>query len=228
MCVFSTVSSCSLFSISINGKSVFFCPFFHGEVEVSVYFDPNNLVQIMFWAGVVYAGISDWKYYRLPNKVIGFECILGLISLAIQSRFLAAEVSETERLQWFLAAAAMYIVRAVLVLILGIFLSHFGLIGAGDMKLAAVFAAWFGPGKTIEILATGLLLGAILSLLKMLRDGSACYRFFYLSAYIRQVFNCKKMEKYYVPARDGTGCVIPLGACFCAGAILVTLLGGGF
>ena len=31
----------------------------------------------------------------------------------------------------------------------------------------------------------------------------------------------KKVEKYYVLSRDGTGCVIPLGACFCAGAILI-------
>ena len=31
-------------------------------------------------------------------------------------------------------------------------------------------------------------------------------------------------EKYYVLSRDGTGCVIPLGACFCAGAILILVL----
>ena len=228
MRVFSTVSSCSFCLISINGESVFFCPFFHREVEVSVYFDLNRLVQVLFFAGVVYAGVSDWKYYRIPNKVIGFEAILGLISLVIQSGFITAEVSEAEKIQWFLGAAAAYIVRAVLVLAPGLFLSHFGLVGAGDMKLAAVFAAWFGPGKTTEILATGLLFGAILSLLKMLRDGSACYRFLYLSAYIRQVFNCKKMEKYYIPSRDGTGCVIPLGACFCAGAVLVLVRYGGF
>ncbi len=201
--------------------------FFHREVEISVYFDPNRLVQVMFLTGVIYAGVSDWKYYRIPNKVIGFEAILGLISLIIQSRFMAAGISEAEKIQWFLAAAAAYMVRAVLVLIPGIFLSHFGLVGAGDMKLAAVFAAWFGPGKTIGILAEGLLLGAILSFFKMLQNGSACYRFLYLSAYIRQVFNCKKMEKYYIPSRDGTECVIPLGTCFCAGAVLALVRYGG-
>ena len=203
-------------------------PFLVWEVDVSVYFNSNRLVQVLFGAGVVCAGISDWKYYRIPNKVISFEAILGLISLVIQSGFMVAEASEAERIQWFLAAAAMYIVRAVLVLIPGIFLSHFGLVGAGDIKLGAVFAAWFGLEKTGEILIWGLLMGAILSLLKMLRHGSACYRFLYLSAYIRHMFSCKKMEKYYVPARDGTGCVIPLGACFCAGAILVLLGSGGF
>lgn len=179
-------------------------------------------------AGIVYAGVSDWKCYRIPNKVIGFETILGIISLVVQSSFIVAEISEVERIQWFLGAAAAYVVRAVLVLVPGVFLSHFGLVGAGDMKLAAVCAAWFGLGKTTEILVTGLLLGAILSFFKMLRDNSACYRFLYLSAYIRQVFNCKKMEKYYIPSRDGTGCVIPLGACFCAGAVLILVRYGGF
>ena len=106
----------------------------------------------------------------------------------------------------------------------GIVLSHFGLVGAGDMKLMAVFAVWLGLEKTGKVFIAGLLLGAVLSLLKMLQDGSAWERFLYLSAYIRQVFNDKKVEKYYVLSRDGTGCVIPLGACFCAGAILILVL----
>ena len=80
------------------------------------------------------------------------------------------------------------------------------------------------PEKTGKVFIAGLLLGAVLSLLKMLQDGSAWERFLYLSAYIRQVFNDKKVEKYYVLSRDGTGCVIPLGACFCAGAILILVL----
>lgn len=137
-------------------------------------------------------------------------------------------MAAADKKQWILAVSAAYVFRAVLVLIPGIFLSHFGLVGAGDMKLAAVLSAWFGLVKTGEILILGLLMGAILSLLKMLREGSTCDRFLYLSAYIRQVFNCKKMEKYYIPARDGTGCVIPLGACFCVGAFLVIFGNGGF
>ena len=100
----------------------------------------------------------------------------------------------------------------------------FWTVGAGDMKLMAVFAVWLGLEKTGKVFIAGLLLGAVLSLLKMLQDGSAWERFLYLSAYIRQVFNDKKVEKYYVLSRDGTGCVIPLGACFCAGAILILVL----
>ena len=106
---------------------------------------------------------------------------------------------------WFLVAVAACVFRAVLLLIPGIVLSHFGLVGAGDMKLMAVFAVWLGLEKTGKVFI-------------------AWERFLYLSAYIRQVFNDKKVEKYYVLSRDGTGCVIPLGACFCAGAILILVL----
>ncbi len=193
-------------------------------MEISVYFNSNSFVRFLFLTGLTFVGISDWKYYRIPNKVIGLEMILGFISLMVQAGFMAA----ADKKQWLLAVSAAYVFRAVLVLIPGIFLSHFGLVGAGDMKLAAVLSAWFGLVKTGKILILGLLMGAILSLLKMLREGSTCDRFLYLSAYIRQVFNCKKMEKYYIPARDGTGCVIPLGACFCVGAFLVIFGNGGF
>ena len=48
---------------------------------------------------------------------------------------------------WFLVAVAACVFRAVLLLIPGIVLSHFGLVGAGDMKLMAVFAVWLGLKK---------------------------------------------------------------------------------
>ena len=95
--------------------------------------------------------------------------------------------------------------------------------GSGSLCIPGSFAVDTGH-RSFTFFIAGLLLGAVLSLLKMLQDGSAWERFLYLSAYIRQVFNDKKVEKYYVLSRDGTGCVIPLGACFCAGAILILVL----
>ena len=182
-----------------------------GEVKISVYFYSNDLLRILFLTGLAVAGVSDWKYYRIPNWVIVWEMALGCISLFFQAGRGKIGIWNVQWL-WFL------------LLIPGIVLSHFGLVGAGDMKLMAVFAVWLGLEKTGKVFIAGLLLGAVLSLLKMLQDGSAWERFLYLSAYIRQVFNDKKVEKYYVLSRDGTGCVIPLGACFCAGAILILVL----
>ncbi len=188
---------------------------FAWEVEISVYFYSNDLLRILFLTGVAVAAVSDWKYYWIPNQVIGWEMILGCISLFVQAESMVTGSWKAQWL-WFLTAVTICIFRAVLLLIPGIALSHFGLVGAGDIKLLAVFAVWFGLEKTGKIFIAGLFLGAVLSLLKMLRDGSICERFLYLSDYIRQMLNSKKMEKYYVLSRDGTRCVIPLGACFCA------------
>ena len=112
------------------------------------------------------------------------------------------------KIPWLLLALSGFLVRGVAVLVLGIFLHSLGMIGAADLKLVALLAAWLGFSETIKILCVGFILGAVWSLQKMLRYGSAFQRFLYLSAYIRQILSNKKIEKYYDPVRDGTECVI--------------------
>ena len=152
------------------------------------------------------AAWSDWKYYRIPNRLIIFGIVSGIMSLVFQ----AADLEAGSKIPWLL-------------LVLGIFLHSLGMIGAADLKLVALLAAWLGFSETIKILCVGFILGAVWSLQKMLRYGSAFQRFLYLSAYIRQILSNKKIEKYYDPVRDGTECVIPLGTCFCMATVLVFL-----
>ena len=68
-------------------------------MEISVYFNSNSVVRFLFLTGLTFVGISDWKYYRIPNKVIGLEMILGFISLMVQAGFMAA----ADKKQWILA-----------------------------------------------------------------------------------------------------------------------------
>lgn len=149
------------------------------------------------------AAWSDWKYYRIPNRLIIFGIVSGIMSLVFQ----AADLEAGSKIPWLLLALSGFLVRGVAVLVLGIFLHSLGMIGAADLKLVALLAAWLGFSETI----------------KMLRYGSAFQRFLYLSAYIRQILSNKKIEKYYDPVRDGTECVIPLGTCFCMATVLVFL-----
>ena len=51
-------------------------------------------------------------------------------------------------------------------LVLGIFLHSLGMIGAADLKLVALLAAWLGFSETIKILCVGFILGAVWSLQK--------------------------------------------------------------
>ena len=165
------------------------------------------------------AAWSDWKYYRIPNRLIIFGIVSGIMSLVFQ----AADLEAGSKIPWLLLALSGFLVRGVAVLVLGIFLHSLGMIGAADLKLVALLAAWLGFSETIKILCVGFILGAVWSLQKMLRYGSAFQRFLYLSAYIRQILSNKKIEKYYDPVPDGTECVIPLGTCFCMATVLVFL-----
>ena len=120
-------------------KTVFLHLLWGGEVKISAYFYSNDLLRILFLTGLAVAGVSDWKYYRIPNWVIVWEMALGCISLFFQAGRGEIGIWNVQWL-WFLVAVAACVFRAVLLLIPGIVLSHFGLVGAGDMKLMAVFA----------------------------------------------------------------------------------------
>ena len=122
-------------------KTVFLHLLWGGEVKISAYFYSNDLLRILFLTGLVVAGVSDWKYYRIPNWVIVWEMALGCISLFFQAGRGKIGIWNVQWL-WFLVAVAACVFRAVLLLIPGIVLSHFGLVGAGGMKLMAVFAVW--------------------------------------------------------------------------------------
>ena len=131
-------------------KTVFLHLLWGGEVKISAYFYSNDLLRILFLTGLAVAGVSDWKYYRIPNWVIVWEMALGCISLFFQAVRGKIGIWNVQWL-WFLVAVAACVFRAVLLLIPGIVLSHFGLVGAGDMKLMAVFAVWLGLEKTGKV-----------------------------------------------------------------------------
>ena len=95
--------------------------------------------------------------------------------------------------------AAGFVIRLITVVILGFPIYRRGMIGAGDVKMAALFTAWLGVQDGLKALTIGFMLGAVLALLKMLRQGSMVKRFLYLSAYIRHSFQSRMMEIYYDP-----------------------------
>ena len=97
------------------------------------------------------AAWSDWKYYRIPNRLIIFGIVSGIMSLVFQ----AADLEAGSKIPWLLLALSGFLVRGVAVLVLGIFLHSLGMIGAADLKLVALLAAWLGFSETIKILCVG-------------------------------------------------------------------------
>ena len=96
------------------------------------------------------AAWSDWTYYRIPNRLIIFGIVSGIMSLVFQ----AADLEAGSKIPWLLLALSGFLVRGVAVLVLGIFLHSLGMIGAADLKLVALLAAWLGclvPSKNVAI-----------------------------------------------------------------------------
>lgn len=122
-----------------------------------------------------------------------------------------------------LVAGAGFWSRLILTGIAGFPFFLLRMTGAGDIKMAAVAVGALGIERGAAAVCIGLCLGAVLALGRMLRHGSICQRFLHLSAYVRRVFQNKKLEAYYLPERDGEECTIPLGACLWVGILTVAL-----
>lgn len=97
------------------------------------------------------------------------------------------------------------------------------MIGAGDIKLAALICGYLGFRAGALAVGFGFLIGAFWSLFKMIVKGILRKRFSCLLAYIRRVLHTGKITAYYIPARDGDETVIPLGMCLFLGTLVYTI-----
>lgn len=166
--------------------------------------------------------VTDVRYHRIPNKVMGTGAAAGLMYV-----FWTAWAAEGVLWDKAVAAAVLgYLMRMALTMAAVFPFFLFRMVGAGDIKLMSLVTAYLGMGRGLESIGVGLCLGAVLALGRMLREGSACQRFLYLAAYIRRLIQSKEIEVYYCPERDGYDCVIPLGACLFAGTLAAALWRG--
>lgn len=100
------------------------------------------------------------------------------------------------------------------------------MIGAGDIKLAALICGYSGFAGGASAIGLGFLIGAFWSFLKMMVKGSFHERFCHLAAYIRRIYHTKTITAYYDKARDGTEAVIPLGVCLFFGTMAFIMMPG--
>ena len=103
---------------------------------------------------------------------------------------------------------------------------RFRVIGAGDVKLAAVIVAWLGFAQGGAGIFAGLCLGAVWSFGRMVRRGIVRKRLSYLAGYVRDYLATGKIAVYYNRGRDGDEAAIPLGVCLAVGTVAVMLFAG--
>ena len=165
---------------------------------------------------IVCAG-EDIRRYRIPNRWIAAAVLFGLLGQgAVPPGALSGADKGIEALTAVLSAAGRMLLAGALVLPM----HRLGMIGGGDIKVMALAVGWLGFWPGMQAVGIGLVLGAALALSRMLRYKSAAERFLYLSAYVRRAIREKEIDVYYDAQRDGRDCVIPLGACICAGILI--------
>ena len=179
----------------------------------------------VFWSALTVAAVWDVREYRIPNGCLAVSLVSGA----------AAAFGVSGAAFGGMAASSAGGLPFSIVVLSGFLIRFFNGSGAGISCLqmgddrgrgcedAAVLAAWLGFKDGAAAISAGFAAGAVLALGKMLRQGSTYQRFLYLSAYIRQKIQFGTVGRYYEPDRDGRGPVIPLGACFFAGAAAIEL-----
>lgn len=96
-------------------------------------------------------------------------------------------------------------------------------IGAGDIKLFSVVGGLIGGPLVIQVILYSFIIGAILSVVKLIKSKNISYRMHYLANYISQTLETKKVIPYYEEKRDGYDCVIPFTIAIMGGFIYVML-----
>lgn len=156
----------------------------------------------------------DVREHRIPNWWFFTGAAANILLLVLNDREpLGAGVF----LQAFLSVVLP--MAAVILAFFVLFLCR--MIGAGDIKMAALICGCLGLKTGMAAVFSGFLLGALWSLLKLLATGSFTKRISYFLAYIRRLIQTKELTYYYVPSRDGYDGVIPLGLCLFLGTLFV-------
>ena len=171
---------------------------------------------------LILCALADIRSYRIPNRLIWIAVAFCLLGQWVSSAGgnLPCYVWESGGAGKALNDVLAVLGRMVLAVAVSLPVLLLGLLVAGDRETIVLAVGWWGAGAGEQALGLCVGRGAILALGKLLRHGSLARRFLYLSAYIRRTIREKKIHAYYDADRDGRDCVIPLGACICAGIFL--------
>lgn len=161
----------------------------------------------------------DVREHRIPNWWVVSAMICGILISALE-----AETAPGASL--LLKESSFFLCRMAAVTALFFPLFRFRMIGAGDVKLAALICGYAGFSGGAAAIGLGFLIGAVWSVLKMTANKSLKTRIHYFTAYIGRIYHTKKITAYYDLTRDGTGAVIPLGLCLFLGTIVSLVMPG--
>ncbi|SFB09473.1 prepilin peptidase CpaA [Acetitomaculum ruminis DSM 5522] len=127
----------------------------------------------------------DFQTLKISNKIIITGLIIGLTGQLYFRGLLAGTLNFFEG------------IMIPLIILIPLFV--FSMIGAGDIKLLAVVGAFLGYKAVFDCIIISFLLGAVLALVKMLKEGNLLSRLQYLAEYFKEFLITKKIKPYYIP-----------------------------
>ena len=173
----------------------------------------------------------DWKKRRIPNGMIlagGLLLLLFRFGLGVKTGYTAGwdkwPPGSGAALILGSSEVCGYLIRAGMLLCALFPLYLLRMIGAGDIKMAAVLfgAAGMQPGGRIFL--CGLAAAGGWSLVLAFRRGIVRQRFRYLAFYLYRFSLGGKIEPYYLEMRDGKEASFCLAPCLFLGVIGAALM----
>lgn len=165
-------------------------------------------MEYLFFVVCLTAAVTDFLWSRIPNIWLGSWFLTGLLLTG-------------QEIQPVLPAVA-YLFRAAAVYLLLYPFWKLRMLGAGDVKLCSIMAAFLGVQAFAGCVFNSLLVGSILSFFYLVFTKSFWQRLLIFLAWFRQCISCNRWLPYR-KAEDMEG-TIPFAPVLLAGYLLWLLL----
>jgi prepilin peptidase CpaA len=129
----------------------------------------------------------DFKCYRISNKLVIAGICIGSLHNFLQLGIYGLVCS----ILWGIIPIAILFILYII-----------SALGAGDIKLFAVIGIFGGISFCFKAIIIAFIIGAIISLVKMVRHGILFERLRYFSGYILSVIQRKKLLSYDIDKKE--------------------------
>lgn len=136
---------------------------------------------IILMVFLLIAVYTDWRFGKIYNRQI----VLGIV-FGVGFRYYESG------LPGVLSGICSFLIPILLLFPM----FRIGTLGGGDIKLLASAAIFLTPARTILFMGVAFLTGAILALLKMIKERNFVERFRYLMSYIHDVITTNQWKLY--------------------------------
>ncbi len=151
------------------------------------------------------AAIYDAREERIPNKLILAGLLTGL-GFCLQEAGVGGIIHFVWKALWPVSVLfVLFLIRAI---------------GAGDIKLFSVISVFLSTEDTAYIIVASFLIGAFVSLLRILCRRQTYYRMGSLMAYARSCVAARKLLSYQPPELPGS--YLHFAVCILSGYLVVT------